>query len=520
MKKKLIRPMSLFIAFILAAFAFSACSSTNKNRENSGDPAQGATPTEKPLSQADLVWYVVGDAHADQAMVDEELNKRLQKDINATVKLNFTTWNEWQSKYNLLLVSGETVDMIFAATWADFTKYAKMGAFMDLKEMLPQYAPKTWAEVPKEDWASATFDGKIFAVPCTSPEFTPAGWFYREDLRKKYNLPEIKDVASLEAYLDGIKKNCPDMIPIERGIDELRTLYLWSNKYEPIAGNESDVVQVKSYDTPRDVIMYPFTDEYVQFCKMARTWAEKGYWSKDALSSKTTPGDALKAGKCAVAWMNPGTAYGYFSNFEKEHPDWEGGYFPFSRLKGYTIANSPMNNGMAIPTSAKNPERSLMVLDLLRNDPDYHRLSTYGIQGYHWELSDDGKQMVVPAKGQDPIKNKGFWTTSWGWSNFKLAMENVTAWKGKPALIQEFMDKQRLNYLSDVKLDKNVVKTEAAAISQVQQKYSSVLFLGLDSDVDKAITEYRDQLKKAGIDKYYEEIKKQLFAYYDEKGIK
>lgn len=43
--------------------------------------------------------------------------------------------------------------------------------------------------------------------------------------------------------------------------------------------------------------------------------------------------------------------------------------------------------------------------------------------------------------------------------------------------------------------------------------------MGLDADVDKGIAEYRDQLKKAGIDKYYEEIKKQLFQYYDEKGI-
>ena len=217
--------------------------------------------------------------------------------------------------------------------------------------------------------------------------------------------------------------------------------------------------------------------------------------------------------------MNPATAYGYFSNFEKEHPDWEGGYFPFSRLKGYSIANSPMNNGMAVPKSAVNPERSLMALDLLRNDTEYYRLSWFGIQGYHWDLSDDGTEIVVPAKGQDPIKNKGFWTTSWGWANYKLNLENVTTWEGKTALVQEFMDQQRPNYLSDVKIDTTPVKTEEAAIKQVQQKYSSVLFMGLAPDVDKAIEEYRDQLKKAGIDQYFEEIRKQLFAYYDEKGI-
>lgn len=526
MKKFFMRSVSLLLAFI-TIFVLSACGSkgnesatdTSETSNNTSE-ASKAIATPEPLQYADLIWYVVGDAHADQAMVDAELNKKLEKDVNATVKLNFTTWNDWQSKYNLLLVSGETVDMIFASSWADFTKYAKMGAYQDITEMLPKYAPQTWANVPKDDWKAATFDGKIFGVPCTNPEFTPAGLFYREDLRKKFNLPEIKDVASIEAYLDGIKKNSTEMIPIENGINEIKALYYWSNKYEPIAGAEDDLVQVKSYDTPRDIIVYPFTDEYVEFCKMTREWQQKGYWSKDILSTKTTAGDALKAGKAAVAQMNPGSAYGYFSNFEKEHPTWEGGYFPFSRLKGYTIANSPMNNGMAIPKSAKNPERSLMVLDLLRNDAGYNQLTTYGIPGYHWDLADDGKTRVVPAKGQDPVKNKGFWTTSWGWANYKLAMEDVNVWKGKSTLISEFMGVERENYLSDVKLDKTEVKAVEAAIKQVKEKYASILFMGMEADVDKAIAEYRDQLKKAGIDKYTEEIKKQLFQYYDERGIK
>ncbi len=36
------------------------------------------------------------------------------------------------------------------------------------------------------------------------------GFTYREDLRKKYNLPEITDIASMEAYFAGIKEYEPN----------------------------------------------------------------------------------------------------------------------------------------------------------------------------------------------------------------------------------------------------------------------------------------------------------------------
>lgn len=528
MKSKFIRPLSLVLALLLAISVFSACGGSN-NTDNTAEgttksvesTTQETTPAATPLPQVELIWYVLGDAHADQAKVDTEVNKKLQQDLNCTLKLTFTTWNEWQSKYNLLLVSGEPIDMIFASAWADFSKFAKMGAFKDITDLLPEYAPQTWANVPKDDWASATVDGKIVAVPSTSSEFTPAGLFYREDLRKKYSLPEIKDVASIEAYLEGIKNNDKDMkYPwVTNASDDILNLYFWANKIEPIAGAQDDVIQVKSYDTPRDLILYPFTDEFANFCKMTKAWKDKGYWSSEVLSSKIAPGDALKTGKTAVANMIPATAAGYFNNFKQEHPGWEGGYLPYTSFKGYALPNYPMNNGMAIPKSAKNPERSLMVLDLLRNDTDYFRLSTYGIPGYHWEHTEDNR-ILVPAKGQDPKVNPGFWTTSWGWFNYKLALDSVNMWSGWKGLMEEMRGIQKPNYLIDIKIDKEPVKTEAAAIANVQEKYKSILTMGLVSDVDKTLAEYRDQLKKAGVDRYFEEVKKQLFQYYDEKGIK
>ena len=157
--------------------------------------------------------------------------------------------------------------------------------------MLPMYAPQVQKQVSAQDWSDVTIGGKIYAIPNTNPEYTPNGIVYREDWRKELNLPEIKDLASIEAYLDGVKKNKQNVIPINGSAwNEISTLFSAVNGYQTIGG-ESGVVVAKNYNSPRDIVAYPFTPEYEAWVKKMKEWADKGYWSKNTLSSKQEAGD-------------------------------------------------------------------------------------------------------------------------------------------------------------------------------------------------------------------------------------
>ena len=115
---------TILAGVMLAATALSGCSSSTGTKPEATAPAkiegnQSAAPaaTGPDISKSvELVWYLVGDANKDTPKVMDEFNKMLKKDLNATVKLNFTTWNDWQTKYNLLLTAGEKIDMIFASS--------------------------------------------------------------------------------------------------------------------------------------------------------------------------------------------------------------------------------------------------------------------------------------------------------------------------------------------------------------------------------------------------------------------
>ncbi|CDN44155.1 Extracellular solute-binding protein family 1 [Paenibacillus sp. P22] len=539
MNKK--KTVGLAMTTVLLAGVLTACSG-NGNNGNSGNSGSaenkgaatngaaaannGAAPSADPgkidtSKKVELVWYVLGDSHKDSPQVQEEINKMLEKDINATIKLNFTTWNDWQTKYNLLLTSGEKVDMVFASTWADYYKFADQGAFKDLTDLIPTYMPETWKTVPKQDWTEATVQGKIFAVPSTYPEYTPDGLVYREDWRKELNVPEIKDLDSIEAYLEAVKTQ-KKVTPINgKAWNEVFTLFKAYEGYEQIGG-DSGVIVAKSYDTPRDIINYAETPEFEQFVKRMKTWSEKGFWTSDTLSSQKEAGDALKAGTGGAYWRNAPGAGGFIVDAEKANKGAaQYGYFPFTRFHNYAMPTLSVNNAMAIPKSSKNPERSLMALEKIRTDERYFDLLTYGIKDLDYNLSEDGKLVITPPKGKENDKTfKNYGITSWGWRVESLIKEEQAGgWKQFPTLLEEFKAESKPNIFSPIVMDYKPVKSQQAAVNQVIQQYGMPLMMGLVPNVDKALETYRKQLKAAGVDQVMDYVKEQANKYYDEKGI-
>jgi putative aldouronate transport system substrate-binding protein len=528
MNRKFTQFFSIVLTLSMLIVIISACSKDNNSPAASSEssPAESsaaADPAAPDTSKkVELVWYLLGDAHQDTPKVIAEWNKMLEKDLNTTIKVNFTTWTEWETKYNLLLTTGEKIDMIFASTWANYFRFAKQGAFMDLTDLLPTYAPQTMATVPEQDWNEVKVDGKIYAVPNTNPEYTPDGIVYREDWRKELNLPEITNLDSLEAYMDGVKKAKPGVTPINGyAWNEVSSLFRAVSGFETIGGDGNSLVVAKSYDTPHDIIAYPFTPEFESYVKRMKTWASKGFWTSSTLSNKTEAGDLIKTGTGAIYWRNMPGAGGYISDLKKTNPEMEVAYFPFTRFQNYAIPNLSINNGMAIPKSSKNAERTLMVLDKLRNDPKYFNLMTYGIEGTHYSMMPDGKHYMAPPEGVQVAKDwKKYDIASWGWRYEPNMLKEEGFWPDFDKFNEEFKAESKPSIFAPISLDYAPVKAQQAAVNQIFKQYGQPLIMGLVPDVDKALATYRQKLQAAGIDKLVEYVKAQAETYYTERGIK
>src|SRR5689334_11524197 len=136
MAGKYMKAGAAFVVLGLGATALAGCTAGGSD-ENSGDPTT-------------ITMLVLGD---------KPTNGRLEKMLdqaNAKLDLFYVEWADWQTQYNLQLLSGDdNVDLITTATdWLFAWENAEKGAFLPLSEdMLKENAPKTWEQVDKAgDW--------------------------------------------------------------------------------------------------------------------------------------------------------------------------------------------------------------------------------------------------------------------------------------------------------------------------------------------------------------------------------
>lgn len=458
---------------------------------------------EDPFAQpVELVWYAIGTGPADGEMVMAEFNKVLSEKYNTTIKLNYTGWDDWENKYNLLLTSGEKIDLVYVNATL-YNRYAPVGAFKDLTELFPTLMPKTYAFFDEDSLGQMSVDGKIYAVPLSMHGYIPYGIFYRKDLADKYGCEPITDIATFESYMDAIVANEPGITPYN-GNPSDAFLYMFRANYgfETIAGSTSSIIVMGDIDDTGSVIAYPFTDEYVEWSKKIKEWADRGYWSSNCLSATLGTWDNIQVGTSAISVENPEGVASLVTTISKLNPDFAFDYWCFTSLTGYSVPNPVLQDGFAVPQSSQNTERTLRILEAIKTDPELYDLYMYGIEGYHYDLTEDG-QLVTPSASQDPSVVTGYDPAGAGWGMRveDLVRTNVTQWSGLEPLMDEIRSISVPNRYGAISLDYADVQAELAAVNQVVQQYGTPINVGLVDDVDAAIAEYRQKLTDAGIDK-------------------
>ncbi|MGZ9583803.1 extracellular solute-binding protein [Paenibacillus marinisediminis] len=490
-----------------------------KKSESTSTPAPQEPVGIDTSKKVELQFYMLGDAPKDLSIIQEEINKLALEELNATVKFNFTTWTDWEQKYKLLLSSGQPIDLIFTAEWTDYQSYAKKGAFLPIDELLPKAAPKLQAFVPQDFWEAVKVDKKIYTVPAIWKEYVNDGIAYREDLRKKYNLPKPESVETLEQYLDGIRKNEPDMLPLADtevshtdAIRQMTTQTVNSNDNVPYGLNIM-------YDNPRDVTSYWGSPVHLEDLKMYKRWQEKGYFMKNMLNIKDSGHDIFASGKAAaiLGGENPNRFGDAVVKVKSLHPDWELGYSPYPNIKGFASPVHPIHNGFAIPRSSKNPERALAFYEKLVTDKRYNWLTQYGIEGKNFEVEDGKYYKMLGDAQSNGFSREGM--NGWAWRNPEFMLFDKTY----QAVLDMFTELDKIakpNIFQGFGEDWTSYQAERAALLQVEKQYLYPLNDGLVEDVEGGLKLFMEKAKQAGLDKIQAEYSKQWLQYLDDSNIK
>ncbi len=455
-------------------------------------------------------------------------NEKLTAAINAELRIQWIEWADWQTKYQLALAMQDgSIDLVGTATdWLYAWDNARNGGFMPLSEdMLAKYAPKTFASVSPEHWDMCKYDGEIYFAPEDNyAQWTNHGFLYRGDWATEAGLEGgvINNWDELGVYFQYIKDTYPDVVPWDADGS--------GSSYSPqVAGgymtDKEALLAVEGlpvalfYGTKDD----PYTlsrsfiegDTLVNFATQQKAWADAGYWREDVLNYSGDPRDLLETGLSGAQQHHTQTWRTGRTRMATRQPGSDLRFYWFGKESGALVSLNITHGAMAVAGQSRNPERALMVYDLIRNDKSFYDLFNYGIEGEQYIVKDGF--MARPDTYLDDSTD-GVTLNYWWGRNDDLEIRSAEVdWEAYEALVANEYDPVKMDYpYGKLVFNIDPISVELDNITNVYNTYMPVITFGKMEDPASYVAEFRQALKDAGIETVMEEVQRQIDAVYGE----
>ncbi|MGO4109880.1 DUF3502 domain-containing protein [Paenibacillus sp. YAF4_2] len=504
------RLLRLMPALLAIPIWMSGCS----GQENDTPDVTGVNEVIKPVIQLNAITMGSPPASGMDSFY-KQLDELTIRDFGMTVRFDFIPWDEEKSNIGMAIAS-KKYDFYVGGSWSDFKSFAAKNAFVNLTPLMNQ-VPKLVGHY-QGILERMKIDGKLYGIPQLNvPGAGREGMFYREDLRKKWGLPPIKNFETMEQYLYKAKREYPDtpMIIDKRYSDNL-WFSLTGDKYYKVTE-----FAVAPIDDPYNVMSMFDTPEYKQMVSKAKQWYDDGIVDHDILGAQenetTKTLGLMKENKKPLEFNNHfgAVSNSYVSTLQSAYPEQEYGWFDymFDMFPGTVFMPSTSVNAttqISIGSNSRYPDLALKFLEKAHTEQDYYDLLMYGVEGENYHLK-DGK---ISYEGIKDENKKQSWTGVLdGYMNVPIRypdewqkiVEKLTVTEGP-----KLAEKNGTDPYQDFLFDTSSLFEQLANLETVQEQYIQPLNLGISTDIDYDLAVLEVKLKEAGIDTYMKELQAQL----------
>lgn len=524
MNKK-IRFTAMVLSLIMMCTLFSGCGKQADTSE-----------------QVTLKWVWTMPEQKDSKLVNRVFNEELAKILpNTSVEFIYTT--SLTEQWPLWMAGKQSYDLCWSGYTFDMASEIQNGSYTGLAKLIDEYAPNIKADKEefKDAYASVTVGGEIYAIPCQQPILhqvaslnVPAEYYDCFPTDEMINETNNNYKTTSKAY-DLIEKYVKSLIDSGKvkvgnfNIDVLNLLNYFVVRGYDFVGTDIGGAWLcyDSQDKSGKIVNFMETDSYKTFIEYTSKWYDMG-WIPDSYALGTTGAattEILTARK-SNSWFGVDEEKGviHSKNQNGEITD----YYVLcdketALYNGAAIVGSELTY-QVIPYTAKNPERAIMLLDLLRDKKgskgnDLLNLLTYGFEKdsdyakeygtYHYTLNkedpDDPQALGVDYESQPSADSKYglcFWTTG---SSY-LCYRPLDVKKGQVAWAKKFLTETK----------PSLPKTALYQFVADQSKSSNTI-----EQVNRAITEFNRSLVCGGNgSKNYNAMYQSLISKMGSAGLK
>ncbi|MDR1600210.1 MAG: extracellular solute-binding protein [Oscillospiraceae bacterium] len=459
-----------------------------------------ASAQEEPTT---IIQYNFGsETFIKNTGIGVEAVNELLLEYGIKLDLRLLSESEYVERMNLIINSNEYFDICFTSTWRlDFYQNVGKGAFLDLTDLIPEYAPKITEFIKPEYLAFGNVNGRLYAIPNLQILANPYGLYLRKDVADELgiDMTAIKTLDDLDPVFELIKSERPDLYPMGGGLDDR----VWGSGdtvisfYGAIAEDDPDLNVVSYYTRP----MYLNTNEYNLHLY------NEGYIRPDIASVTTdqSQGDMV-AGLYAGAFgdVKPGGEVEF-----KNRRGWDAYQIKISdAMMGYNSGAATMN---AVSINTASPDKVMKYLELIHTDGKTLDALLYGTEGRDHVITPEGAVRIA--------ENSPYFlgNTAWAFGNTFL----LTVMEGQDPTLAErteaVNDAAKRSPIVGFALNTEPIQSELAQLDALREEYKNRVYM---PNYEELEAEYLSKVQLAGLDKVLAEMQAQVDAWAIANGKK
>lgn len=456
------------------------------------------------LEPVELSWYYIGSPQADQEAVYEKANEIISEKINATVKFQVIDWGSYDDKLNLMINAGEAFDLCFTANWSNnYLQNVQKEAFLPLNDLLATYAPTLKTMVPDKFWDATKVNGEVYGLINYQISTMTNSVAINKALADKYEFDTttIEEYKDIEPFLAAVAEGETDVTALGNyaAAGSIWGMHLAANGFDEIAGR--NIPGVVSINDDSLVVLNQFeSPEFVEYATLHREFYEKGYIRQDAitLNDMTPEVQAGKVGAQVQGNYAPGADIDYAAKY-----GFEAYVIPISDPVLYTSSITATMQGISV--TSENPERAMMLMELVNTDAELYNLLSFGIEGTHYERVDDTFIKPIQDSGYSPNTKWLFGSTG---NAYLLEGSQADVWEKTVEMNESGIPSPLLGFAFNAE----PVNSQIAQCNSVVDEFIAAIDTG-SLAVEDLLPQFQEKLKNAGADDIIAEMQAQVDAW-------
>lgn len=344
-----------------------------------------------PLSEP-VTMSMFAIINGEVALNDNKAFQKVQEMTNVNWEVQSALPGDINEKRGLLLSSGQYPDVLYKSniTNAEIEKYGQQGIFLELTELINQYAPNLKKVLDEREGAWETItssNGNIYSLPEIKMEVPSAPvYFFNQKWLERLELKEPTNPDELYQVLKAFKEqdangngDSGDEIPIT--VSDGPTAYMGLMTYFGIPLN----IHNNFAEIDGNFVYVPATNEFKEFVSFIEKLYAEGILDKNCFTQSLDQQRAIGAsGDILGSFFE----YGSFLTVGRDRDE------DYKILTPFAPQTFPTGRGIdpgafVITDACENPELAMAWVDQFYTE-EGGRICLMGIENETYKVNDDG----------------------------------------------------------------------------------------------------------------------------------